>query len=76
MIEGSGIAVDHVISDFISGRQKDRDRPRAVSTLSIEGQGTIVHPAYSGVTLRFIAGFSSAGSYLMPSACTKDTTSF
>jgi uncharacterized NAD-dependent epimerase/dehydratase family protein len=58
MIEGWGIAVDRVVSDFTAGAVErmileagdDHDY------LVVEGQGSIVHPAYSGVTCSILHG--------------------
>lgn len=57
LISGAGVSVDAVISDFISG---------AVETLApandpdhwdlVEGQGSLYHPAYAGVTTGLIHG--------------------
>ena len=57
MIAGSGVAVDAVVADFISG---------AIEALSpdnepdhwdvIEGQGSLFHPAFAGVTIGLIHG--------------------
>jgi len=57
-IEGWGIAVDAVVADFIAGAAeqitvqgaKDHD------IVLVEGQGSLIHPGYSGVTLGLIHG--------------------
>lgn len=57
MIEGSGIAVDRVIADFIAGAAERLVLERAhYELLLIEGQGSLNHPAYSGVTLGLLHG--------------------
>lgn len=61
LIEGWGIAVDAVIADFIAGaaerlvlRGAEEAGPEGI--VLVEGQGSIFHPGYSGVTLGLLHG--------------------
>jgi uncharacterized NAD-dependent epimerase/dehydratase family protein len=59
-IAGWGIAVDAVVSDFIAGAAEqllvEGYERGGRDVLWVEGQGSVVHPAYSGVTLGLIHG--------------------
>jgi uncharacterized NAD-dependent epimerase/dehydratase family protein len=58
-IAGWGISVDAVVADFIAGateRLVVEGHERGGELLFVEGQGSIVHPAYSGVTLGLVHG--------------------
>src|SRR4249919_3784849 len=58
-IAGWGIAVDAVVSDFLAGAAEQlvvEGARRGGKLLLVEGQGSLVHPMYSGVTLGLIHG--------------------
>jgi uncharacterized NAD-dependent epimerase/dehydratase family protein len=58
-IAGWGIAVDAVVADFIAGaaeRLVVEGRERGGELLWVEGQGALLHPVYSGVTLGLYHG--------------------
>lgn len=58
MIEGWGIAVDAVVADFIAGaaEQLVLRGAKGADVVLVEGQGSINHPGYSGVTLGLLHG--------------------
>ena len=58
MLRGRGIAVDRVISDFVGGAAEElvNAEGRDVDIVFVEGQGSIFHPGYAGVTLGLMYG--------------------
>ena len=64
-IEGWGIAVDAVVADFIAGAAERLvvEGASRGDLLWVEGQGSLIHPQYSGVTLGLYHG--SAPHYLV-----------
>lgn len=62
LLAGDGVPVDAVGADFIAGAIEQlilRKQERRI--LLIEGQGSLVHPSYSGVTLGLLHGSSPHG---------------
>jgi len=58
-IAGWGISVDAVVADFIAGASEQlvlEGVRRGGELLLVEGQGSLLHPAYSGVTMGLIHG--------------------
>src|SRR5258708_7003367 len=57
-IEGWGTAVDAVVADFIAGAAEDLvlQGAKGNDIVLVEGQGSLIHPGYSGVTLGLLHG--------------------
>jgi uncharacterized NAD-dependent epimerase/dehydratase family protein len=59
LISGKGMALDRVIGDFISGAAERLIlENQNYDYLVIEGQGSLTHPLYAGVTLSMLYGFA------------------
>jgi uncharacterized NAD-dependent epimerase/dehydratase family protein len=57
VVSGAGLVIDRVIADFCAGAAEQlvlERRERQV--LFLEGQGSLIHPSYSGVTLSLLHG--------------------
>ena len=57
-IAGEGIAVDAVVADFIAGAAEKMvcDAAESADYVIVEGQGSLTHPGFSGVTLGLLHG--------------------
>ncbi|MEM8842838.1 MAG: N-acetyltransferase DgcN [Pseudomonadota bacterium] len=57
LVTGSGVPLDAVIADFMAGAVEDLTPPNDEDHWDlIEGQGSLFHPSYSGVTMALIHG--------------------
>jgi len=57
-IAGEGIAVDAVVADFIAGAAEQMvcEAAETADYVIVEGQGSLTHPGFSGVTLGLLHG--------------------
>ncbi|MGH7725100.1 MAG: DUF1611 domain-containing protein, partial [Candidatus Eiseniibacteriota bacterium] len=58
LLAGRGLAVDRMIADFIAGAAEALVLEAATGSdwVIVEGQGSLLHPGYSGVTLGLVHG--------------------
>ena len=57
LIAGRGVAVDAVVADFVAGAAESLSPENGVDHWDIiEGQGSLFHPAYAGVSLGLLHG--------------------
>lgn len=69
MISGRGVPLDAVVADFIAGGAESVSPDAApVHWDVIEGQGSLFHPAYAGVTLGLVHGSQPRCSGALPSS--------
>lgn len=58
LLAGRGLAVDRVVADFVAGAAEALVLEAALDhdVVVVEGQGSLVHPGYAGVTLGLLHG--------------------
>jgi uncharacterized NAD-dependent epimerase/dehydratase family protein len=58
VVDGAGIPVDAVVSDFVSGATEriTLEAAEGADVVLVEGQGSLFHPGYSAVTLGLLHG--------------------
>lgn len=62
LIDGHGIAIDAVVSDFVAGAVEALTPSASPNHWDVvEGQGSLVHPAYAGVSLGLLHGAQPDG---------------
>lgn len=77
LIAGSGVAIDAVVADFIAGATEWLAPANADDHWDvIEGQGSLFHPAYAGVTLGLVHGSQAQALVLCHDAARKNITGF
>jgi uncharacterized NAD-dependent epimerase/dehydratase family protein len=57
-IDGKGLSVDAVVADFVGGAAEKLvlDAAPTADIVLVEGQGSLLHPGFSGVTMGLIHG--------------------
>lgn len=71
LLAGEGIAVDRVISDYVAGAAELLVvSAGGAELILVEGQGSLIHPFYSGVTLSLLHG-SQPDAMILCHVCTR-----
>ncbi|HEX9207562.1 MAG TPA: DUF1611 domain-containing protein [Steroidobacteraceae bacterium] len=77
LIAGTGVAVDAVVSDFVAGATEWLAPANAADHWDvIEGQGSLFHPAYAGVTLGLVHGSQAEALVLCHDAARRNVIGF
>lgn len=72
MIAGDGVPVDCVVADFVNGAVEQLVvRNQGHDIVLVEGQGSLTHPSFSGVTLGLLHGCAPQGLILCYEAARK-----
>ncbi|MEW4490644.1 DUF1611 domain-containing protein [Thalassoglobus sp. JC818] len=62
MVSGAGVPIDCVVADFINGAAENLVlESQEHDILLVEGQGSVAHPAFSGVTVGLLHGCAPDG---------------
>jgi uncharacterized NAD-dependent epimerase/dehydratase family protein len=77
-IAGAGISVDAVVADFIAGAAERMvcDAAESSDWVVVEGQGSLTHPGFSGVTLGLLHGSAPDGLLLCHDASRTEVKGF